>query len=173
LWSSVGIEVDSDLSLAGANVSRGADRFVVTEVDAQVSADGRRPLRPAPFVLAYSVTTPTTGYPALAAIDGDSKTGWGFFGGAGKPFLILRFAEPLRTEGGSTLVLRLHQDSRYRRATLGRFRFALSSGTALWPDPPITDAQNAAAPSAPQWLAGSTETGARTRGGMPHARAPA
>ena len=145
LWASVGIEVDSDLSLPGANVSRGSDRFIVTEVDAQYSTDGRQPLKATPFVLAYSATTPTTGYPALAAIDGDSNTGWGFFGGAGKPFLILRFAEPLRTEGDSTLVLRLHQDSKYRRATLGRFRIALSSGTPLWPDPPVTDTQNAAA----------------------------
>jgi len=153
LWESAGIEVDSDLSLLGANVSRGSDRFIVTEVDAQYSTDGRQPLKPAPFVLAYSATTPTTGYPALAAIDGNSQTGWGFFGGAGKPFLILRFAEPLRTSANSTLVLRLHQDSKYRRATLGRFRIALSSGTSLWPDPPITDAQNAtastAAPGAP------------------------
>src|SRR6185437_6055382 len=85
--------------------------------------------------------------PALAAIDGDSETGWGFFGGAGKPFLILRFAEPLRTGSDSTLVVHLHQDSKYRRATLGRFRIALSSGTPLWPDPPITDAPNTAAPN--------------------------
>jgi cytochrome c553 len=148
LWASVGIEVDSDLSLAGANVSRGSDRFIVTEVDAKYSADGRQALKPAPFVLAYSATTPTTGYPALAAIDGDSATGWGFFGGAGKPFLILRFAEPLRTGSDSTLVVRLHQDSKYRRATLGRFRIALSSGTPLWPDPPITDAPNTTAPNA-------------------------
>ena len=149
LWASAGIEVDSDLSLLGANVSRGSDRFIVTEVDAQYSTDGRQALKPAPFVLAYSVTTPTTGYPALAAMDGNPQTGWGFFGGAGKPFLILRFAEPLRTSADSTLVLRLHQDSKFRRATLGRFRIALSSGTPLWPDPSITDAQNAAASSTP------------------------
>jgi len=148
LWASVGIEVDSDLSLAGANVSRGSDRFVITEVDARYSADGRQPLRPAPFGLAYSATTPTIGYPALAAIDGDSRTGWGFFGGAGKPFLILRFAQPVRTGRDSMLVIRLHQDSKYRRATIGRFRIALSSGTPLWPDPPTPEAQNAAAQNA-------------------------
>ena len=136
LWSNVGIEVDSDLSLAGANVSRGSDRFIVTEVDAEYSPDGRQPSKRATFSLAYSVTKSTTGYPAMAAIDGNSQTGWGFFGGAGRPFLILRFAEPLRTGPDSTLVLRLHQDSKYRRATLGRFRIALSSGTPLWPDPP-------------------------------------
>lgn len=84
LWSNVGIEVDSDLSLAGANVSRGSDRFIVTEVDAAYSADRRRPPKPTAFSLAYSVTKSTTGYPAMAAIDGDSQTGWGFFGGAGQ-----------------------------------------------------------------------------------------
>ena len=171
LWASVGVEVDSDLSLAGANVSRGSDRFVVTEVDAQFFADGRRSPRPAPFVLAYSATTPTTGYPALAAMDGDSKTGWGFFGGAGKPFLILRFAEPLRTEGDSTLVIRLHQDSQYRRATLGRFRIALSSGTPLWPDPPVTDVQNTAASAAAQTAA--SNPAAQTNASSPAAQNPA
>jgi len=135
LWASVGLEVDSDASLPGANIARGSDRFVVTEVDAEYS-DGRQPPKNAPFLLAYSATKPTTGYPAMAAIDGNSHTGWGFFGAAGRPFLILRFAEPLRTGPDSTLVLRLHQDSPYRRATLGRFRIALSSGTPLWPDPP-------------------------------------
>ncbi len=174
LWASVGIEVDSDLSLAGANVSRGSDRFIVTEVDAQYSADGRQPLKPAPFVLAYSATTPTTGYPALAAIDGDPQTGWGFFGGAGKPFLILRFAEPLRTGGDSTLVVRLHQDSKYRRATLGRFRIALSSGTPLWPDPPLAATPNAAAPNtaaqntaAPQAAAPNTTPSNTPPNGLP------
>jgi len=135
-WTSVGLEVDSDASLPGANIARGSDRFVVTEVNADYSADGRQPPKTAPFSLAYSTTKPTTGYAAMAAVDGNSQTGWGFFGAAGRPFLILRFAEPLRTGPDSTVVLRLHQDSQYRRATLGRFRIALSSGTPLWPDPP-------------------------------------
>jgi len=143
LWSNVGLEVDSDLSLPGANVSRGSDRFIVTEVDAEYSTDGRQPPKRTAFALAYSVTKPTTGYPAMAAIDGDSQTGWGFFGGAGRPLLILRFAEPLRTGPDSTLVLRLHQAYKYRRATLGRFRIALSSGTPLWPDPPSAEVAKA------------------------------
>ncbi|MEO8051543.1 MAG: DUF1549 domain-containing protein, partial [Acidobacteriota bacterium] len=136
VWSSVGVEVDSDLSLPGANVARGSDRFVVTEVDGEYSADGREPPKVEPFSLAYSATKPTVGYPAMAAIDGNSQTGWGFFGAAGRPFLILRFAEPLRTGPDSTLVIRLRQDSQYRRATLGLFRIALSNGSELWPNPP-------------------------------------
>ena len=85
VWASVGIEVDSDLSLLGANVSRGSDRFIVTEVDAQYSADGRqapeghavcagifRPLRPLPVIRHWLRLTEIR------------STGWGFFGGAGK-----------------------------------------------------------------------------------------
>ena len=134
VWTSVGVEVDSDLSLAGGNVSRGSDRFVLTEVDAEYSTDGRQPFKPAKFVLAYSSATPAVGFPAMAAIDGDSKTGWGYLGAAGRPFLILRFAEPLRTAADSTVVIRLHHDSDYRRATLGKFRVALSSATYSWAD---------------------------------------
>ena len=48
--------------------------------------------------------------------------------------LILRFAEPLRTAADSTVVIRLHHDSDYRRATLGKFRVALSSATYSWAD---------------------------------------
>jgi Protein of unknown function (DUF1553)/Protein of unknown function (DUF1549)/Planctomycete cytochrome C len=136
VWSSVGLEVDSDASLPGANIARGSDRFVLTEMGAEYSTDGRQPPKTVQILLAYSTTKPTTGYPAMAVLDGNPQTGWGFFGAAGRPFLILRFAEPLRTDPDSTLVLRLHQDSPYRRATLGRFRIALSSGTPLWPDPP-------------------------------------
>ncbi len=140
VWTSVGVEVDSDQSLAGGNVSRGSDRFVLTEVDAEYSADGRHPGKPAKFVLAYSSTTPAIGFPAMAAIDGDSKTGWGYLGAAGRPFLILRFAEPLTTAAESTLVIRLHHDSDYRRATIGKFRIALSSATYSWADSPNPDA---------------------------------
>ncbi len=116
--------------------------------------------------------SPPPAIPRMAAIDGDSQTGWGFFGGAGRPFLILRFAEPLRTGADSTLVLRLHQDSKYRRATLGRFRIALSSGTPLWPDPPsgeVAKALEAASATSPRAtegrLAGARFGGARTCGG--------
>ena len=39
-WTSLGIDVQQDESLPGNRVSRGADRFVVTEVEAEI-AEGR------------------------------------------------------------------------------------------------------------------------------------
>ena len=45
IWTSVGLEVDTDASLAGADISRGSDRFVISEIDAACSPDGRRAAR--------------------------------------------------------------------------------------------------------------------------------
>ena len=70
----------------------------------------------------------------MAVLDDNPKTGFGIVGRAKAPFLILRFAQPLRTSAKSTLVVRIHQDSDHRKATIGRFRVALSSGTYSWAD---------------------------------------
>jgi hypothetical protein len=114
IWTSVGLEVDTDASLASADISRGSDRFVISEIDAACSRDGRRSAKKAPFVLAYSSVPPTVGFPAMAVLDGNPNTGFGIVGRAKAPFLILRFAKPLRTSAKSTLVVRIHQDSGYR-----------------------------------------------------------
>ncbi len=132
VWTSLGLEVDSGPGLPGADISRGSDRFVITEVEAALSPDGRHAAKKTPFVLAYSTVPPTTGFPAMALLDGNPKTGFGIVGRAKPPFLILRFAEPLRTSAASTLVVQVHQDSDYRQATIGRFRIGLSSGTYSW-----------------------------------------
>ncbi|HMF76416.1 MAG TPA: DUF1549 domain-containing protein, partial [Bryobacteraceae bacterium] len=136
VWTSLGVEVDTGPGLPGADISRGADRFVISEVDALISPNGRDAARKTPFVFAYSTVSPTTGFPAMAVLDGNSKTGFGIVGRAKSPFLILRFAQPLQTTAGSTLTVRLHQDSDYRQATIGRFRVALSSGTYSWENNP-------------------------------------
>ena len=71
----------------------------------------------------------------MTAIDGDPKTGWGIsFGEARNPFLALRLAKPLTTTLGTVITVRLHHDSDYRKATIGRFRLALSSDTYSWPE---------------------------------------
>ena len=132
VWTSLGIEVDSGPGLPGADISRGSDRFVISEVDAACSPDGRHPGRKTPFVLAYSTVPPTTGFPAMAVLDGNPKTGFGMVGRDKLPLLILRFAQPLRTAEASTLTVQVHQDSDYRQATIGRFRVALSSGSYSW-----------------------------------------
>ena len=47
--------------------------------------------------------------------------------------LALRFAEKLKTQKDSVITVRLHQDSDIRRATIGRFRIALSDAEYSWP----------------------------------------
>ncbi|HEY1946335.1 MAG TPA: PSD1 and planctomycete cytochrome C domain-containing protein [Bryobacteraceae bacterium] len=131
-WTSVGLEVDTDGALAGADISRGADRFVISEIDAVVSPNGRGAARKAPFIFAYSTVSPTAGFPAMAMLDGNPKTGFSIVGRAKPPFLILRFAQPVHTTAASTITVRVHQDSDYRQATIGRFRVALSSGAYSW-----------------------------------------
>ena len=95
-WTALGLDVFQDESLPGCRFARGADRFVLTEVEAEMSEPGAPP-RKLPFVLATS-----TGFgersenPPMAVLDGNAKTGWGVTRVEGdNPFLALRFAEPL------------------------------------------------------------------------------
>ncbi len=162
-WPALGIEVVQDESLPANRVARGADRFVLTEVDAflaerdrvmkgtregeterkipAVSPSLRPSLSPSlhrsiPFVLA---TTDGAGqWPenhAMNAIDRNPKTGWGFSFADGRgAFIALRFAQTLKTDADSVVTIRLHHDSDLRRATIGRFRLALSPAEHSWPD---------------------------------------
>jgi len=135
-WTALGIEVVQDESLAGAHLARGADRFVLTEIEAEVSGAGSRQSQRIPFVLATSsLSNPVPELPAMAAIDGSPKTGWGVatYGEGRNPFLALRFAGKLVTEEDSLIKVCLRFDSEYRRATIGRFRLAMSSGEHSWP----------------------------------------
>lgn len=152
MWTSLGIEIDTDPSLAGADISRGSDRFVISEVDATYSANGHRPGKRADFVFAYSTVTPAKGFPAAAVLDGNPNTGFGIIGSTKPPLLILRFAQPLRTSAAATLTLQIHQDSGYRQATIGRFRIGLSKGTYSWANnpKPKTDADKTDEQKAPK-----------------------
>jgi hypothetical protein len=126
--------VVQDDSLPGNRLARGSDRLVVSEVEADVSGHGKLS-----FALATSSVTPDFApeYLAMAAIDGDPKTGWGVSGpGENRNlFLALRFTEPLHTQADSEITVRLRQDSEYRRSTIGRLRLALSTAQYSWPDP--------------------------------------
>jgi hypothetical protein len=132
-FTELGLEVVQDDGLPGIRVARGADRLIVTGVESEL--DGRK----LPFVLAKSSVLASTSpeYPAMAAIDGDPKTGWGVatYGDNRNLFLALRFAEPLHSKAGAVMTVRLRQDSQYRRATIGRFRLALNSGVYPWIGP--------------------------------------
>ena len=134
-WTALGVQAVQDESLPADRFARGSDRFVLTEVEAEAADVAGRPQR-----LRFTLAT-TDGFgqqienPAMAAIDGDAKTGWGISFGDGRDgFLALRLAEPLRTEAGTIVTVRLRHDSAWRRAVMGRFRLALTAGEHAWPD---------------------------------------
>lgn len=135
-WTSLGVEVAQDESLPANRLARGADRFVLTEAETEISSGAKGAARKLDFILA---TTDGAGqHPenhAMNAIDGDAKTGWGssFADGRGS-FIALRFAQKLQTSANSIITVRLRHDSELRRATIGRFRIALSSAEYSWPD---------------------------------------
>jgi len=172
-WTALGIEVVQDDSLPANRQSRGADRFVLTEVEAELSGEPRIEDRgskiedrrskiedrrsringqgsniadrrssifdPRSSILFSLATTDGMGeHPenhAMNAIDGDPKTGWGnSFADRRGSFIALRFARKLRTTADSGITVRLRHDSALRRATIGRFRIALSSAEYPWPD---------------------------------------
>lgn len=135
-WTALGIEVVQEEGLPASRFGRGADRFVLTEVEAELSRGERSPAEKIPFILA---TTDGFGQApensAMAAIDGDPKTGWGVYHGDGRDaFIALRWAKRVSTDADSVITVRLRQESDLRRATIGRFRLALSSAEHSWPD---------------------------------------
>jgi hypothetical protein len=133
-WTALGLEVAQDEILPANRIARGADRLVLTEIEAEVTNGAQaQPLR---FVLA---TTDGAGEPvgnhAMAAIDGQPETGWGVQHADGRDFfLALRLAQKLKTTDSTVITVRLRQESSLRRATIGRFRLALSQAEHSWPD---------------------------------------
>lgn len=132
-WTAIGIEVAQDESLPANRIARGADRFVVSEIEAAIVA-------PSPRALSLTLATSDRAgeWPEnhpMNAIDRDRATGWGssWEGGRGA-FLSLRLASPLQTDGRAIVEVRLRQEAPLRRATIGRFRIALASASHAWPD---------------------------------------
>jgi hypothetical protein len=129
-WTELGIELVQDEGLPGIRLARGADRVVITEVEAEV--DGNRE----GFSVGTSnVSNPAAEHPPNAAFDGDPKTGWAVatYNENPKVVLALRFVQPVKTEAASVMTVRLHHDSDFRRAVTGRFRLALAPGEYSWP----------------------------------------
>jgi len=140
VWKSLGLEIARDDSLPGGYVARGGIGVELSEVEAEL-AEGQTP-RKLPFVIGSASGTRGLGFAAgvdtsvVDAIDGDPRTSWlvGDFGtSASNPFVAFQFAEPVVTTDNTTILIRLRHESTTRRATLGRFRLALSAGPA-WPD---------------------------------------
>ena len=163
-WGELGIDVVQDESLPGARYARGADRFLLSEVEARVVDEGA-PVHKLGFTMAtvndrppnVLFTTTDASMPPLAAIDGDPKTAWGVrFGEARDPFLAARFSEPVKTSARSLIVITLRHESELRKAVIGRFRIALAADAYAWP--PIADAGKRARSSDPSvWASGLPE----------------
>jgi len=166
-WNQLGIEVVQDESLPGARYARGADRFLLSEVEATLVEPGQPP-QPLRFTMATvndappSVPSSTTdpAMPPLAAIDGDVKTAWGVrFGEARNPFLALRLAQPLVTSAETSVVVTMRHESDLRHAVIGRFRLALAADAYAWP--PVADAGRRARSRDPSgkttWASGLAE----------------
>ena len=132
-WTALGVHVIQDETLPGNRLARGSDRFILTEVEARISPDGKQPGVKSPFVLATTDGFGELGeHPPMAAIDGNPATGWAEDESDGRsPFLALRFARPVKTGPAAVVTVTLRQDSHVRRATIGRVRLALSSGRIL------------------------------------------
>src|SRR5215471_17959789 len=130
-WRELGLELVQDEALPGIRLARGADRLVITELDAEL--DGRK----LPFVAGIAnLSNQATEYLPIGAFYGDPKTGWAAsaYNETPKVMLSLRFEAPLVTREGQTLTVRIHHDSDLRRSTLGRFRLALSGGMYTAPN---------------------------------------
>jgi len=134
-WAQLGVQAVQDESLAGLGVARGADRLMISEIEAEL-LPSRKKLR---FVTAASgIRMQNLDQNPLNAIDGAPGTGWGgspYHDGV-LPFLALRLSEPVTTDANSRIVIRLRHDTAYRRATTGRVRIAVSPGLAA----PVMDA---------------------------------
>ena len=95
-WTSLGVDVFQDESLPGSRFARGSDRFVLTEVDAEVAEPGGAPRKltscwPLRAVSANASRT-RPWRPSMAI----PKTGWGVtIVEEYNPFLALRFAAPV------------------------------------------------------------------------------
>jgi hypothetical protein len=172
-WKQLGLEVVMDENLPGLRVARGADRLLITELE--VEAGGRK----IPFVTGMAnLNNQAPEYLPAGAIDGDPKTGWAInaYTETTKAYLELRFAQPLETSANTLLTVRIRHDSEIRRATMGRFRLALSPSDFSWPgaekgkeipDPVLralrvaedkrTEAQKAAIAAHFQWAIGQAQ----------------
>jgi hypothetical protein len=129
-WKSFGLEVVADEGLPGLRVARGADKLLITGIEVDAGT------HPVAFVSAMAnLTGQAPEYLPAAAFDANPKTAWGISGynEVSKPFLAMKFAQPLVTTADTLLTVRIRQDADLRRATMGRFRLALSPSELSWP----------------------------------------
>jgi len=127
-WTALRLHIDSSIDLPGSNVGRGWVGILLSELEVEAAESDAAPSRPVRLSEAVSVPQrrERPGFHALAAIDGDLKTGFGNDRGGPPNRLVVRFGTPLQAMADTVLTVRLRQESDYRKATIGRFRLSLS-----------------------------------------------
>jgi hypothetical protein len=123
-WTGVRLETLTDESLPGNRVARGGVGYCLTEVElhAEENGDARKL-----DIDGGSASLNETGFPFVAAFDGYPRTGWGMrLGGSRRAYAAFTFAEPVRAGSNTLLCVTLRHDSLIRRATVGKFRLAVT-----------------------------------------------
>jgi hypothetical protein len=124
-WTALRLTNGVDESLPGNRVARGWKSFVISEVEVEVSQGNQAP-RPR-SISRIEVDRQSDRYPAGAAIDADTTTGWGVeHGHSAGHFAILHFQAPIQTTAQTQITVRIVQQSEHRQATLGQVKLSLS-----------------------------------------------
>jgi hypothetical protein len=127
-WTALRLQIDSNIELPGSNVARGWVGIMLSELEIDVADSASAPARPLAVSEAVSLQQKRErpGFPAFAAIDGNLATGFGNDRGGPPNRLAVHFRSPLKATADTVLTVRLRQESNYRRATIGRFRLAVT-----------------------------------------------
>ena len=126
-WTSLLLQTGVAEELPGNRVGRGWVSYVITELELEATENGSEPKR-----IAFTEVIPdgvgqSPQYPAWGAIDGDPDTGWGHeHSHSFAHKLVVRLREPLKAGKDTVVTLRLRQESEIRRATIGRFKVAVT-----------------------------------------------
>jgi hypothetical protein len=121
---------DPALPLGGASHAANSNLCVTEiEVDAGPAGGGRRKPARVPFRAVHQVRGDAgTG---RRLIDGNLSSFWVVHGTTGDPSVAVLLAEtPFGFEAGTTLTIRIRQESRWGQHTLGRFRLAVTESQA-------------------------------------------
>ncbi len=122
--ASIKIEAISDLRLPGDSYSRSGSAFFISEIEVTETTEDGAPGRRLKLANVRISSSAQTGYPALAAIDGDPNTALSFVrkkGGA----VAFDLAEPVSGGPGRSLMIILRHSHAHPFQNLGRFRFAV------------------------------------------------
>jgi hypothetical protein len=126
---------DASLPLGGPGRSPESGNFALTNIEATaVAASDPGQTKKLSFSRA-DATFSQANFAVANAIDADPKSAWAVMGAPDKNNVsaIFRLGEAVTFSGGTEIRLRLHFDSTFKQHTMGRFRIALTDGSAATP----------------------------------------